>query len=73
MQLIEPDGWLTEGFFAVRRLSLRLPLLWPIAPLVWVPGMGWLGQRAYDGVANRRYLFHTGTLCETNQCTVKTE
>ena len=68
MQLIEPDGRLTEGFFAVRRLSLRLPLLWPIAPLVWVPGMGWLGQRAYDWVARRRFLFHTSALCATNQC-----
>lgn len=70
MQLIEPKGRLSEGFFSVRNMSLRMPLLWPLAPLLWLPGMGRLGQRAYDWVAARRFLFHRRPACATNQCTV---
>ncbi len=70
MQLIEPGGRLTEGFFSVRRMSLRMPLLWPLAPLLWLPGIGWIGQHAYDWVAKRRYLFHHRPACATNHCAV---
>ena len=35
---------LHEGFFAFRRLTLRIPALLPLAPLFWLPGMGWLGK-----------------------------
>ncbi|MBI2885406.1 MAG: DUF393 domain-containing protein [Candidatus Omnitrophica bacterium] len=68
MQLVEPNGRLTEGFFSARRMSLRLPLLWPLVPLLYLPGAGWLGQRVYDWVASHRYLFRHNSSCETNQC-----
>jgi hypothetical protein len=32
-----PAGW-DRGFGAVRRLSPHVPLLWPLAPLAWLPG-----------------------------------
>ena len=70
MQLVEPSGRLSEGFLAFRRLCLKLPLFFPIVPLLYLPGAGWVGQRAYDGVARRRFLFHSSRLCETNQCGV---
>ena len=68
MQLIEPDGRLSEGFLSVRRMSLRMPLLMPLAPLLYLPGMGWVGQRVYDWVAAHRDLFHVSGACHTNQC-----
>ncbi|MBI3324571.1 MAG: DUF393 domain-containing protein [Candidatus Omnitrophica bacterium] len=68
MQLIEPSGRLSDGFLALRRIALRTALLWPTVPWLYLPGVGWLGQRAYDGVAKRRFFFHRGRLCETNQC-----
>lgn len=71
MQLIEPSGRLSEGFLAFRRLSVRLPLLWLSAPLWYLPGMRWVGSRAYDWVAARRFLFHAGRQCQTNQCGVE--
>jgi hypothetical protein len=68
MQLIEPGGRLTEGFASIRRLSLCVPWLWPVAPLCWLPGMARIGGPAYDWIAARRLLWHRGRACLTNQC-----
>ncbi len=73
MQLIAPSGRLSEGFFVVRRLSLKLPMLWPLSPWFFLPGSGWIGQRVYDWVARHRYLFHVSRSCKTNQCAVSTD
>ena len=51
------DGRLFEGYHAFRALTVRLPMLMPLAPLAWLPGMGALGSRAYRWVAaNRRRI-----------------
>jgi predicted DCC family thiol-disulfide oxidoreductase YuxK len=42
------------GFYAFRRLSLLLPLLWSLAPLFWLPGVDRLGQMAYRLIARNR-------------------
>lgn len=56
--LVSPRGRALEGFFAFRRLSLLVPLLWPLAPLLWLPGSGLLGPRVYRWVSdNRRGIF----------------
>jgi len=68
MQLVEPDGRLSDGYFAFRRMSRKSPMLWPVLPLLYLPGAGWIGQRAYDWIAKRRFLFHPGRACGTNQC-----
>jgi predicted DCC family thiol-disulfide oxidoreductase YuxK len=73
MQLVETRGRLSEGFRALRRISVRLPLLWPLAGLFYLPGAGWLGRRAYDWIARRRWLLHAGQRCVTNQCGVQTD
>ena len=46
------DGRLFEGYYAFRALTVRMPLLMPLAPLAWLPGMGALGSRAYRWVAD---------------------
>lgn len=46
---------LHEGFFAFRQLTRRIPALFPLAPVLWLPGMAWLGSRVYRWVANNRY------------------
>ncbi len=68
MVLIEPGGRITGGFEAFRRLCLRLPLLWPLAPLVYLPGAGRVGGWVYRWVAAHRYLLHRNPACATNQC-----
>ena len=70
MQLLEP-GRLTEGFASFRRMSVKLPLLWPLTPLLHLPGMGGIGTRVYDWVATRRFLFHRSRQCETNHCGIQ--
>ena len=52
--LVIPDGRAFEGFYAFRRLVLRLPVLWPLAPLTWLPGGDLVGVRLYRWVAGRR-------------------
>ena len=44
-----------EGFFAFRKLLLRLPLLSPLGALMWIPGARFIGVPAYRWVARNRY------------------
>lgn len=44
-----------HGFGAFRWLSWRMPLLWIVAPLLYLPGVPWLGQKIYMWVARNRY------------------
>ena len=56
MHLLTPDGKrLFHGFGAVRWMAWRLPLCWLIAPLLYVPGVPWLGQRLYLWIARKRF------------------
>lgn len=52
--LVTPAGVTYPGFYAFRKLALRLPLLWPVAPLLWLPGMAFWGVRLYRWVADHR-------------------
>jgi predicted DCC family thiol-disulfide oxidoreductase YuxK len=49
-----PDGGYQKGFYAFRRMAWHLPFLWPLAPLLHVPGVSALGEKAYAFVANHR-------------------
>jgi predicted DCC family thiol-disulfide oxidoreductase YuxK len=51
---IQHRGSLEGGFYSFRRLTLLLPPLWPLAPLMWLPGMQRLGEPAYAWVARNR-------------------
>src|SRR5947208_13630713 len=56
MHLLTPDGKrLFHGFGAFRWMAWRLPLCWLIAPLLYVPGVPWLGQRIYLWIARKRF------------------
>lgn len=46
---------LYRGFYAFRMLTLRLPILLPLAPFLWLPGVNRLGEAAYAWVAANRY------------------
>ena len=74
--MIDVNGDLITFYFpysnglrgTIRRLCLKLPLLWPCNLVVWLPGVRWIGVRGYRWVARHRYLFHKNPTCETNQC-----
>jgi predicted DCC family thiol-disulfide oxidoreductase YuxK len=56
MHLLLPDGKpLLHGFRAFRWMAWRLPLLWPVAPFMYLPGMERWGQKAYLWVARNRF------------------
>lgn len=68
MHLVAPDGRsVYHGFRAFRWMAWRLPLLWPIAPFLYLPGMPALGQRVYRWIARNR--FHL-VPCEEGECRV---
>lgn len=60
MYLQDEEGGLHGGFFAVRRLSLLLPPLLPISPLLWLPGARFLGVKVYAFIARNRGCFMRG-------------
>lgn len=69
IQLLEAGGRLSSGFSVMRRLSLRLPLAWPLAPLLNLPGLRRVGDPVYDWVARHRFnLLHRFRACRDNAC-----
>lgn len=70
MVLLEPNGRISGGFDAFRRMSPHCPMLWPVVPLLYVPGVPQIGRRVYAWVAAHRYLLHRGRRCSTNQCSL---
>lgn len=55
MHVLTRVGKLYGGYGAVRWIAWRLPLLWPIAPLLYLPGVTQLGDRLYRWVARNRF------------------
>jgi predicted DCC family thiol-disulfide oxidoreductase YuxK len=66
MAVVTPTGVGLRGFFAFREISRRLPVLWPLVPLMYAPGAAWVGTRVYAWVAANR----ARRLCEGDACAV---
>ena len=68
MHLLTPDRKRVHaGFKAFRWIAGRIPLLWPLLPLMYLPGVPTLGQRIYLWVAKNRYNL---VPCHDGQCAV---
>jgi predicted DCC family thiol-disulfide oxidoreductase YuxK len=68
MHVLTPDRQhALSGFCAVRWIAGRVPVMWPLYPLLFVPGMARLGQRLYRWVAKNR--FHL-VPCHDGVCTI---
>jgi predicted DCC family thiol-disulfide oxidoreductase YuxK len=48
------DGRSFVGFATYRQIAWRCPPLWPLALLMVLPPVSWLGRRIYRGVADGR-------------------
>lgn len=55
MHVLTRGGKLHGGYSAVRWIAWRLPLLWPVAPFLYLPGVTQLGDRLYRWVARNRF------------------
>ncbi len=58
------------GAAAARNLALRLPTLWFLLPLLYLPFSLPLWQKCYGVIARRRYLIagKSGVSCENGTC-----
>ena len=66
LHLITPGrGAILDGFHAFRWLAGRLPVLWIVWPILWLPGAATLGTKVYDMVARNRFVFGA---CEEEVC-----
>ena len=64
---VEPDGTVHRGARCLRRLSLRIPLLAPLALLLWLPGAMPLAEAAYRRVSQNRHRLSRWLGCD-NTC-----
>lgn len=55
------------GFRAVRWIFGRLPLMWPAWPLMFIPGIPYVGQKIYLWIARNRFQL---VPCHNGVCTI---
>jgi predicted DCC family thiol-disulfide oxidoreductase YuxK len=70
MYLVDRAGRRHAGAGAFRYLTRRLPLLWPLAPLMHLPFSLPLWNWCYRQVAKRRYLFGKTRRCDDDACAI---
>ncbi len=49
-----PSGKIVKGFFAFRAMASHIPVLWPLAPFLYIPGVGLIGEFVYRYIAFHR-------------------
>jgi predicted DCC family thiol-disulfide oxidoreductase YuxK len=56
MHVVTPDRKSAHaGYRAFRWMAWRIPVSWWLAPLMYIPGVPWLGTKLYLGVAKNRF------------------
>lgn len=65
MHLLLSDGSVRTGFFAFRKILWNLPLLWPLSPMLYLPGASTLGPMLYRWIAGRRLRLQS---CRVGTC-----
>jgi predicted DCC family thiol-disulfide oxidoreductase YuxK len=67
-----PDGRWLVGFFGMRHLAWQIPLGWLVLPILYFPGMNFLGPKMYRWVAKRRYQINKlmGNDCPDGVCKI---
>ena len=70
MYVVDRRGRRHAGAAAFRYLSRRIPLLWPLAPLMHIPGTLPIWQSLYRMVARRRYRFGRTDACDDGSCKI---
>jgi predicted DCC family thiol-disulfide oxidoreductase YuxK len=71
MWLVLPDGRQFGGIDAVRVISRKLWILWPLAVILHIPFTGWLWRSLYRTVARFRYYLGGKKSCDNGQCSIR--
>ncbi|KAF0176849.1 MAG: putative thiol-disulfide oxidoreductase DCC [Limisphaerales bacterium] len=53
---VTTEGTIHRGARCLRFVGLRMPLLVPLALVLWIPGVIWIAERIYMWVSRNRYL-----------------
>ena len=61
------QGRFYRGFYAFRMLSAGIPVLAPLLPLLWLPGIPYLGKVLCARIARNRCHRFGGSLPETSE------
>lgn len=69
MYVVDRQGLRHGGADAIRYLSRRLPILWPMMPIMHIPGSAGMWRWMYQQVARRRYRWNKPT-CDNGACAV---
>ena len=52
------------GYYGYRVVAMAIPAFWPLIPLLYFPGVSWVGERVYGAIArNRLALLHCDSHC----------
>ena len=51
---VTPGGRVYRGARCIRHLGLRMPLLFPLALFLWIPGVIWIAELIYMWVSRHR-------------------
>ena len=54
MHCVARDGRIYRGARCIRFVGMSLPLLVPLALLLWVPGVIWIAEKVYSFIARNR-------------------
>ncbi len=68
MHVLTPRGRLYGGYASLRWLAWRMPLLWPVAPFLYLPGVAQLGDALYRWIARHRFKL---VPCQHGVCQIK--
>lgn len=60
MHVVTNGRQTTDGYFAYRQIAWSVPALWPLLPLLYLPGASMIGSFVYGWIAHRR----NGAVCE---------
>lgn len=53
---IAKDGTIHRGARCLRFIGLRMPLGFPVALILWFPGVIWIAEKIYQWISRNRYL-----------------
>jgi predicted DCC family thiol-disulfide oxidoreductase YuxK len=55
MHVIDSRKRVFRGFYGIRRIAVEVPLMWPLAALLFLPGVSAAGVPIYAWIARARY------------------
>jgi predicted DCC family thiol-disulfide oxidoreductase YuxK len=53
---VTPEGKIHRGARALRFVGMRLPLMIPLALFLWIPGVIWIAEIAYQWISRHRLV-----------------